>query len=127
MNEQTVVQSCQYATTHDERYFALPNEFHPERWLPSSHPYFDPRFSHDNKKAAFPFSVGPRGCAGYNVAYMQIRLILAKMLWTFNIELANGYDVDWVRDTRLYGVYNRPEVWLRVTKAAPNSSSAHKK
>ncbi len=41
---------------HDEKYFAEPMEFVPERWL-------DPD-SQDVKEASQPFSLGPRGCLG---------------------------------------------------------------
>jgi len=112
------VQTCHYATTHDEKNFALPYEFHPERFLPETHPLYDARFRNDNSKAFFPFSAGPRGCPGHNAAYMQLRLALAKIVWTFDMELTNGDTVDWDRDLRLYAIWSRPEVWVRFTEVA---------
>jgi cytochrome P450 len=43
---------------HNSDYFALPDEFIPERWTG------DPRFASDNKEAFQPFSVGARNCIG---------------------------------------------------------------
>lgn len=111
-----MVQTCHYATTHDPKNFALPYEFHPERFLPETHPLYDNRFRNDNKKAFVPFSAGPRGCPGTNAAYMQLRLTLAKMIWSFDMELTNGDTVVWERDVRLYALWARPDVWVRFTK-----------
>lgn len=41
----------------DERNFAEPHEFRPERWME------DPAFN-DDLKASQPFHLGPRGCVG---------------------------------------------------------------
>lgn len=44
--------------------FYKPLEFHPERFLDKSHPYYDARFANDRMDAFKPFSMGPRGCLG---------------------------------------------------------------
>ncbi|CAG8958436.1 hypothetical protein HYFRA_00011113 [Hymenoscyphus fraxineus] len=111
-----VVQTCHYATTHDERYFHRPFEFHPERFLPRSHPLYEERFSHDDMDGFNPFSKGPRGCPGQSVAYMQCRLFVAKLLHRFDMELARP--VVWGQDLKVYAIYHRPEVWVRFEKVA---------
>lgn len=72
---------------------------------------------HDKMKAFAPFSMGPRGCPGMPSAYMQARLILAKLLWKFDMELTNGPQVDWERDLKLHATWSRPHFWVRLTKA----------
>lgn len=49
--------------SHHAGHFALPEEFHPERWLGE-----DPRFAHDRKEAFEPFSHGSRNCLGKKYA-----------------------------------------------------------
>ena len=41
-----------------------PQQFHPERFLASTHPLYDQRFDQDVKEAFMPFSMGPRNCIG---------------------------------------------------------------
>lgn len=48
------------------------------------------RHGKDIKKAAQPFSLGPRGCIGRNLTYVELRLILGALLWNFDLELADG-------------------------------------
>ncbi|KAK3321913.1 cytochrome P450 [Apodospora peruviana] len=62
--------------------FKDPEEFIPERWLPGSEYYYV-----DHREAMQPFSVGPRNCLGQNLAYHEMRLILAKVLWNFDLSL----------------------------------------
>jgi hypothetical protein len=40
--------------------------------------------------AFVPFSVGSRGCAGKAMAYLELNLLVAKLLWYFDFEPAPG-------------------------------------
>ncbi|KAH7126340.1 cytochrome P450 [Dactylonectria estremocensis] len=85
----TRVEVWQWSTYHDPANFTLPDEFIPERWLG------DPRFANDKVEAFKPFSVGPRNCIGKNLAYAEMRLILARWVWNFDVQLAaesRGWD-----------------------------------
>ncbi|KAL5324497.1 hypothetical protein ACEPPN_009043 [Leptodophora sp. 'Broadleaf-Isolate-01'] len=86
----TVISSANHVTVQNLAYFFLPDEFHPERWLPSDHPLYDPRFAGDVKEASKPFSLGPRWCVGANLAYQEIRLVLAKLAWNFDWKFGAG-------------------------------------
>lgn len=76
-----------YALHHNKEYFPKPYIFKPERWI----------VGNDNSKESVelaqsgfcPFSVGPRSCIGKNMAYMEMSLAMAKILVTFDFELAN--------------------------------------
>lgn len=48
----------QWSIYRNEKYFAQPTTFIPERWLG------DPRFENDDRSALQPFSFGPRNCIG---------------------------------------------------------------
>ncbi|OJD32581.1 isotrichodermin c-15 hydroxylase [Diplodia corticola] len=80
----TIVATAAHVTSRDPRYFLEPDQFHPERWLPSSYPLFDPRFGGDKKEASKPFSIGPRSCIGMQLSYMEIRLCIANLVWAFD-------------------------------------------
>ncbi|KAL8797417.1 MAG: hypothetical protein Q9182_007207 [Xanthomendoza sp. 2 TL-2023] len=110
-----VVQTAAFAVTHSERYFHETRKFHPECWLAPSHPYCEARFAGDDKSAFKPFSMGPRGCIGQNMGYMQGRIILAKMIWYFDWVLLNKGQVDWERDFRLYAIWEKPPVIVKYT------------
>ncbi|RAH75491.1 cytochrome P450 [Aspergillus aculeatinus CBS 121060] len=117
-----VVQTAGFAVTHSARYFQKPREFHPERFLPSNNPEYDRLIDADVKSAFKPFSMGPRGCIGQNMGYMQARIHLAKMIWEFDWELLNQGEVDWERDLRLYAIWEKPPVIVRYTPVSRPSA-----
>lgn len=72
-----------WAASHSPDNFRDCDSFIPERWL-------DKAFDTDYKKAAQPFSLGPRGCIGRHLSYMEMRLILGRLLWSFDVESVDG-------------------------------------
>lgn len=48
-----------------------------------------------------PFSLGPRNCIGKLLAQAEAKLVLAKLLWHFDVEL-DGDHATWVDDARFY-------------------------
>ncbi|KAJ5579664.1 cytochrome P450 oxidoreductase [Penicillium hispanicum] len=62
----------------DERAFARPNEFIPERWTTR------PELIRDSS-AFFPFGGAPYLCAGKQLALMEIRRVIAEILTRYNI------------------------------------------
>ncbi|KAK2616579.1 hypothetical protein QQS21_000402 [Conoideocrella luteorostrata] len=93
-----------WTLTHSEEYFSEPYAFKPERWL-------DPR-SKDVKEASQPFSMGPRGCLGQNFAYMEVNLILAKLLWTYDLELLDR-TFEWEQQSQLHVMWWKPDLMVR--------------
>ncbi|OJJ47271.1 hypothetical protein ASPZODRAFT_151782 [Penicilliopsis zonata CBS 506.65] len=79
----TSVSVAHYSTYHSSSNFADPDSFIPERWLDNP----DARFSADKRDVLQPFSYGPRNCLGKNLAYAEMRVILAKVLWNFDLSL----------------------------------------
>ncbi|KAF9890508.1 hypothetical protein FE257_005913 [Aspergillus nanangensis] len=70
------------ASQRSELNFKNAQSFIPERFMG------DPEYKLDNRSALQPFSVGPRNCLGRNLAYAEMRLILARMIWNFDMEIA---------------------------------------
>ncbi len=101
------------SASRDTRYFADPSEFRPERWLPKGHLLFNPRFKDDNHKAMLPFSQGPRMCPGSVIAWATMKLFLAKVLWSFDIEMVPGQELSFDRDFSVRFMWNKPKLLVR--------------
>ncbi|KAF2971803.1 hypothetical protein GQX73_g1680 [Xylaria multiplex] len=78
-----------------------PEKFAPERWLG------DPKYKSDQLDAMQSFSVGPRNCIGRNLAYAEMRLILAKLVYNFDMSLAED-SRHWLRGQKAYTVWDKP-------------------
>jgi len=111
-----IVSVSGWSNTHSEQHFHNARKFHPERWLPEDHPLYDQAYKNDVKDASKPFLVGPRACLGINLAYMEMRIILARLVWEFDWELISQ-DVDWERDTMLRVLWQKPELRVRFKPA----------
>jgi cytochrome P450 len=106
----------QFAANHYSSHFHLPNEYHPERWLN------DPRFEKDRLDAVQPFIMGVNVCIGRSLAWMEMRVIMAKMLWNFDwtidknsgesFEKAKAWHV-WVKSTLYLNVLLRGSLDLK--------------
>ncbi|KAK8011892.1 hypothetical protein PG989_000152 [Apiospora arundinis] len=109
--QNTIVDINMWTVHHDPNSFTLPDFFVPERWLG------DERFKNDRLDAVEPFSAGPRNCIGRNLAYAEIRMVLARLVWNFDMEISQE-DKDWVVDQKAYTVWDKPElhVWLKPRK-----------
>lgn len=77
-----------YSLHHNEDYFPDAFSFKPDRWLNSSSN--SPENKRIIREAFNPFSMGPRGCAGKSMAYLEASLVLAKTLYYFDFEKAPG-------------------------------------
>ncbi|KAL7935795.1 cytochrome P450 [Trichoderma chlorosporum] len=88
-------------------YWVQPEEFIPERWLG------DARFEKDQKRIFAPFSVGPRNCIGKNLSLAEMRLVLARLIWNYDIELAEG-SAGWDDRCKLYVVFDKGPLYIRL-------------
>lgn len=93
----TVVGVPHYAIHHNEAYFAEPFRFAPERWIAGSKMATASGVQEIGEgevavaQSAFcPFSVGPRGCIGKGLAYVEMSITLARMLWLYEVRRAVG-------------------------------------
>ncbi|KAJ5977320.1 hypothetical protein N7501_000662 [Penicillium viridicatum] len=59
-----------------------------------------------------PFSVGPRNCIGRNLAYVEMRLILARMVFNFDMELDQP-EKDWM-DQKVFALWDKPELMIKL-------------
>ena len=84
-----------------------PSTFDPSRWLSES------SSQKANKSAFNPFSLGPRNCLGRNLAYLEMRLILARLLWAFDFE-AEGTVRRW-EDQKTWILWEKDPLMVRLT------------
>ena len=55
-------------------------------------------FYGDGLASVQAFSVGSWSCIGKNLAYAELRTIIAKLVWNFDMSVAQGgRDVDWTK------------------------------
>ncbi|TLD04263.1 uncharacterized protein PgNI_12058 [Pyricularia grisea] len=103
----------QWTMAHYEKNFAQPEIFAPDRWLPTANAIF----KNDKKMAFQPFSHGSRDCIGKNLAYTEMRIILARMLWNFDIQLDNRSE-NWADNMQVFGLWDKPPqyVYLKPRK-----------
>ncbi|KAL4804321.1 cytochrome P450 [Aspergillus unguis] len=111
------VATHQYSTHRYPKYWTEPDNFHPERFLPPSHPLYDQRFSSDNLEANKPFLLGRHTCIGRNLAFLEMRVIISKLVllfdWEATQELGPGKQIDWKRDLGSKFMWVKPEFRVR--------------
>ncbi|KAK0647380.1 Averantin hydroxylase [Lasiodiplodia hormozganensis] len=99
------------------RNWVAPNEFHPERFLPAGHPLRDSRFDDDDREAYKPFSIGTRNCIGGKVFLAEARVLLARTIWNFQLDLAPDCPTDWM-DQKAYLVFEPKPLRVRLAEKA---------
>jgi cytochrome P450 len=70
-------------------------------------------FANDNRDVFQPFSLGPRNCIGRNLAYVEVRLILAKVLFNFDLELDKARTSNWL-DQKVFTLWEKPPLWVKL-------------
>lgn len=89
--------------------FAEPESFAPERWLPSVAKDPTSPFYADKRDAVQPFSYGPRNCIGKHLAYNEMRVIIARLLWEFDMKLDSS-STKW---TQPYSKHKAWAIWKK--------------
>ncbi|KAI1358949.1 cytochrome P450 [Xylaria arbuscula] len=116
------VLACQhYSAYHSESNFKYPEAFIPERFLG------DPEFASDRRDVLQPFSFGPRNCIGKNLAYAEMRMILARIIWNFDLALAEDCR-NWYNENVEHGgfiVWAKPplHIHLKPRQLVPRGSN----
>ncbi|KAI9755042.1 MAG: hypothetical protein M4579_004445 [Chaenotheca gracillima] len=81
-----------YAIHHNELYYPEPFAYRPSRWIADSEEGVTADSVSLALSAFCPFSLGPRGCVGKAMAYMEMTIVLARLLWSYEMRLAPGYE-----------------------------------
>lgn len=79
-----------YALHHQEQYYSDAFTFKPARWLVGP-PGTATEESVSSSRSAFcPFGIGPRSCAGKALAYTEMSILLARMIFLFELRLSQS-------------------------------------
>lgn len=85
---------------------AGPDVFEPSRWV-------DPG---RGRPYSAPFIIGPRMCIGVNLAWLEMRVTLAKMVYAFDWALKDEAEgEDWLERCQLLQLWKKPKLMVRVT------------
>ncbi|KAI3328827.1 cytochrome P450 [Ustulina deusta] len=97
----TEVYTCTWVASRNPDYWNRPDDFIPERWT-------DPT-STDVKAASQPFSLGYRACPGQSFAMLQLSLVFAKILYTYDLEMLDPI-MDWEARSRHWIMWWKPPI-----------------
>ncbi|KIW03534.1 uncharacterized protein PV09_05295 [Verruconis gallopava] len=103
--ENTTVGVHQWSVTHNPKHFKDPDSYRPERWLEKS----------DDLDASKPFLTGPRMCMGINMAWIEVRILMAKLTYMFDFEIVDE-SLDWY-DQECYTLWQKPDLFVKATPA----------
>lgn len=83
----------------------------PERWLEGNKEY-----AGDKRGARQPFSVGARNCVGKTLAYAELRLVLANLIWHFDMEIAPESS-SWLAEQKykVWLLWQKPPLKVKLT------------
>ena len=84
-----------YALQRQEKYFSQPEVYEPSRWIAGDEgvPKQDGEAFTATAEAFAPFSLGPRGCPAKAMAYAEMMVVLARLVFSLEMRLAPGSKV----------------------------------
>lgn len=94
--EGTIVGTPHYTIHHNANYYPEPFAYKPERWIAS--PGIEKEAGVREQEVALaqsafcPFSIGPRGCIGKGLAYVEMSITLARVLYMYDLRRAVGVE-----------------------------------
>lgn len=73
-----------YTLNRDPRYFDMPQQFIPERWLKGNE--FSIKATNVLSSVYVPFAAGPRSCIGARYAYIEMKACIANVILKFKLD-----------------------------------------
>ncbi|KAI3326697.1 cytochrome P450 [Xylariaceae sp. AK1471] len=91
---------------HCSRNFTNPDIFDPSRWLGN------PIYETDRQAAFHPFGIGSRVCIGKHLALAQVRTMISRLLFNFDLELYPESN-NWIGQ-RAFWTWERLPMWVQL-------------
>ncbi|RMZ72790.1 averantin oxidoreductase [Pyrenophora seminiperda CCB06] len=105
-----------HAACNSRRNFSEPDKYAPERWMMMPGSSSDANeYAGDTKSASQVFSLGPRDCLGRTIATAMMRLIVAHLVWHFDLEQC--FPDNWA-EQKVYLVWEKPPLPVKLHPAA---------
>ncbi|KAI0882407.1 putative cytochrome P450 [Annulohypoxylon maeteangense] len=100
-----------WAMNHSKENWKDPWTFNPDRFLATPE---EAAKAGNKLEALQAFNVGPRNCIGRNLAYAEMRLILARIIYEFDIELSNESQ-RWIERQKTFALWERIPLYVHLT------------
>ncbi|KAJ5938236.1 hypothetical protein N7454_004578 [Penicillium verhagenii] len=108
-----VVSVPPFAAYRASRNFSHAAEFAPERWLGEGSS--SSRFQDDSKIAFNPFSLGAHNCPGQNLAWLELRIILARLLWRYDLSIPPGVELPRWEEQGIWWFWDKQPTMVRFS------------
>ncbi|KAL8686379.1 MAG: hypothetical protein Q9224_005463 [Gallowayella concinna] len=96
-----------YSLHHNEDTFPDSFRFDPERWIGDEQTKTAPASIAASMSGFAPFSSGPRGCPGKNLAYLEMSITMAKALYLCEVRALAGNDLGAGKPGLMWGRENK--------------------
>ena len=106
----TVVSIPQWAAYLSSDNFYKPASFLPERWLADPSDSLSP-YAKDRRDVFNPFLLGPHNCPGRSLAYLESRLMLANLVWHFDM---TGEGLPVWEDQKIYWFWEKQSMKVKI-------------
>ncbi|KAI1781041.1 putative cytochrome P450 [Hypoxylon cercidicola] len=107
----TFVEVQQWSMNHSKENWKDPWTFNPERFLATPE---EAAKAGNRLDALQAFSVGPRNCIGRNLAYAEMRMILARIVYDFDMKLSDESQ-KWIERQRTFALWARIPLYIYLT------------
>ncbi|KAI0443961.1 cytochrome P450 [Xylaria telfairii] len=98
------VSAPHWVVNHNETEWEDAYTFRPERWVTEGGA---------RKPRNLAFSTGPRACLGIGQAWLEMRITLAKLIYTYDLEFARDHG-DWLGDAKVYMMWREAPLMVRL-------------
>ncbi|CAG8951905.1 hypothetical protein HYFRA_00005709 [Hymenoscyphus fraxineus] len=78
----------------------------------------DSAYEKDKKANFHPFSTGPHNCLGQPLAWVELRIILARILWNFDVSVPVGRTLPGWTEQKIYWTWEKQPLEVQLKRAS---------
>ncbi|KAI8624412.1 isotrichodermin C-15 hydroxylase [Xylariaceae sp. FL1651] len=99
-----------WAAGRDPANWHRPLEFLPERWARDA----PAEFRDDDRDSFRPFSYGPRDCIGKNLAWAEMRMIMAHLVWSIDFLGVEDDSKGWIEGLKIFSLWEKVPLNVKI-------------